>query len=196
MPINDKTVGSYIENLCQAYLFYKIPRYDIKGKKYLASSEKYYLSEEQLNSLENGSYNASKPSVKLEITDRGLCQTLDTMSGGNRQPLVRAGNKSLQETLEKNEINISGGVKRTVKVEATQKANVLLTKNSAKEITRTTEWNKKIEAPLKKGDILGYVNLFSGEKQVGRIPVTAKEDVKKLSIWVAFSNIFAKMFNL
>ena len=102
----------------------------------------------------------------------------------------------LEAELEKNEINISGGVKRTVKVEATQKANVLLTKNSAKEITRTTEWNKKIEAPLKKGDILGYVNLFSGEKQVGRIPVTAKEDVKKLSIWVAFSNIFAKMFNL
>lgn len=45
MPVNDKTVGSYIENLCQAYLFYKIPRYDIKGKKYLASSEKYYLSD-------------------------------------------------------------------------------------------------------------------------------------------------------
>lgn len=45
MKINDKTVGSYIENLCQAYLFYKITRYDIKGKKYLASSEKYYLSD-------------------------------------------------------------------------------------------------------------------------------------------------------
>lgn len=45
MPTNDKTVGSYIEYLCQAYLFYKIPRYDIKGKKYLASSEKYYLSD-------------------------------------------------------------------------------------------------------------------------------------------------------
>jgi len=45
MPTNDKTVGLYIENLCQAYLFYKIPRYDIKGKKYLTSSEKYYLSD-------------------------------------------------------------------------------------------------------------------------------------------------------
>ncbi len=45
MTVNDKTVGSYIENLCQAYLFYKIPRYDIKGKRYLASSEKYYLSD-------------------------------------------------------------------------------------------------------------------------------------------------------
>ena len=48
MPTNDKTVGLYIEYLCQAYLFYKIPRYDIKGKKYLASSEKYYLSDHAL----------------------------------------------------------------------------------------------------------------------------------------------------
>lgn len=45
MSTNDKTVGAYIEYLCQAYLFYKIPRYDLKGKKYLASSEKYYLSD-------------------------------------------------------------------------------------------------------------------------------------------------------
>ena len=66
--------------------------------------EKYYLNDKQIESLENGSYNASKPSVKLEITDRGLCQTLDTMSGDNRQPLVRIGNKSLQETLEQNKI--------------------------------------------------------------------------------------------
>lgn len=45
MPTNDKTVGSYIENLCQAYLFYRVTRYDIRGKKYLSSLEKYYLSD-------------------------------------------------------------------------------------------------------------------------------------------------------
>lgn len=45
MPTNDKTVGSYIENLCQAYLFYRVTRYDIRRKKYLSSSEKYYLSD-------------------------------------------------------------------------------------------------------------------------------------------------------
>jgi DNA (cytosine-5)-methyltransferase 1 len=66
--------------------------------------EKYFLSDKQIESLESGVYNASKPSEKLKITDKGLCQTLDTMSGGNRQPLVRVGNKSLQETLKQNEI--------------------------------------------------------------------------------------------
>lgn len=48
MTVNDKTIGSYIDGLCQAFLFYKINRYDIKGKKYLSSSEKYYLCDVSL----------------------------------------------------------------------------------------------------------------------------------------------------
>ena len=49
--------------------------------------EKHFLNDKQIKSLESGSYNASKPSVKLEITDKGLCQTLDTM-GGNGKGVV------------------------------------------------------------------------------------------------------------
>ena len=42
---DDKTVSSYIKYLCASYAFYKIRRYDIKGKKYLASKEKYYSAD-------------------------------------------------------------------------------------------------------------------------------------------------------
>lgn len=45
LETNHKTVGNYIEYLCEAFAFYKIGRYDIKGKKYLSSDEKYYLSD-------------------------------------------------------------------------------------------------------------------------------------------------------
>ena len=43
--INHKTVASYLQYLCNAFAFYKVRRYDIRGKKYLASNEKYYLSD-------------------------------------------------------------------------------------------------------------------------------------------------------
>ena len=41
--IDNKTVSKYIDTLVESYLFYKIKRYDIKGKQHLATQEKYYL---------------------------------------------------------------------------------------------------------------------------------------------------------
>ncbi|NBU35631.1 MAG: ATP-binding protein [Bacteroidetes bacterium] len=42
-PIDNKTVSRYIASLVESYLFYRVKRYDIKGKQHLATQEKYYL---------------------------------------------------------------------------------------------------------------------------------------------------------
>ncbi|MFM7090106.1 MAG: ATP-binding protein [Bacteroidota bacterium] len=41
-PIDNKTFSKYIDSLVESYLFYRVKRYDIKGKQHLATQEKYY----------------------------------------------------------------------------------------------------------------------------------------------------------
>ena len=42
---NYKTIGSYVDHLCQAFVFYEAGRYDVRGKTYLQSLSKYYLAD-------------------------------------------------------------------------------------------------------------------------------------------------------
>lgn len=41
--IDNKTVSRYIDTLTESYLFYKVNRFDIRGKQHLSTLEKYYL---------------------------------------------------------------------------------------------------------------------------------------------------------
>jgi predicted AAA+ superfamily ATPase len=41
--IDNKTVDRYIDTMAQAFLFYKVTRFDIRGKQHLRTLEKYYL---------------------------------------------------------------------------------------------------------------------------------------------------------
>ena len=54
---NHVTVGRYIKYLCSAFVFYDIKRYDIRGKKYLESSEKFYLCDTGIRYAVLGSRN-------------------------------------------------------------------------------------------------------------------------------------------
>ena len=42
IKISHNTISSYIDALTECYLFYKVNRYDVKGKQLLMTQEKYY----------------------------------------------------------------------------------------------------------------------------------------------------------
>lgn len=55
--VNHVTISTYMQYLCNAFVFYKIRRYDIKGKKYLSSNDKYYLSDHTFRYAKLGTKN-------------------------------------------------------------------------------------------------------------------------------------------
>lgn len=44
-PISVHTVENYLESLTESYIFNKVTRYDIKGKQYLSTGDKYYATD-------------------------------------------------------------------------------------------------------------------------------------------------------
>ncbi|WP_320764272.1 ATP-binding protein [Actinotignum urinale] len=71
--ISQNTVRGYAQALCDAYIFYPVERYDIRGKKILATLPKYYMSDVGFRSFMSGYRESDSGRVLENIVYGQLC---------------------------------------------------------------------------------------------------------------------------
>lgn len=74
--VDHKTIEKYLSYLCGAFLFQKVRRYDIRGKRYLQYEDKYYLTDHAFRTARLGTRyldqgRVLENAVAIELSRRG-----------------------------------------------------------------------------------------------------------------------------
>lgn len=87
-------------------------------------------------------------------------------------------------------VKVKNGVDKSITPKCELNKKLLLSKNSDK-ITYEYSFLDEVKAPVKKGDKLGVITVYSGNKKISSIELKSDKNIKS----VTFLYIFKKMFN-
>lgn len=78
------------------------------------------------------------------------------------------------------EIKISGGVKKTVKIEPEKEFVYICGKDEViNNITKKVKLEKKVKAPAKSGSVVGKIEYYIGDNMIGEVNICLIENVRK-----------------
>ena len=84
------------------------------------------------------------------------------------------------------------GEEDTVSAVAEKESSILIKKGNSGEIERQTEFSKTLSAPVKKGDIIGKIDLISEGEIVDSVNIIASKDIKKKSFFKYYLYVCGK----
>lgn len=98
------------------------------------------------------------------------------------------------DTSELLEVAVDGGIKKTVDTRFSGVSDVVLEKGTATDIDFHYSRTEKISAPVKQGQVLGFVTMLSGDTIIGSAKIVAAEEVEALDYGRCLSEIFDALF--
>ena len=178
------------------------------GKSELVNTNKLVRFYKGTTGLKTGTTSVAKYCLSATAEREGLNLVAVVMAGETSTDRFEGAKKLLDfgfanfsfsqigAELRETEIPVLKGEKKTLKIKATEELSLLAQKSAKNDIKRETEWNKNITAPIKKGQTVGYVNIYNGEENIGKIPIRATESIKQRTFGLSFGKILKGLFKI
>ena len=169
------------------------------GESELVNTNKLVRFYEGTTGLKTGTTSGAGYCLSATAERDGLELVAVIMSGDTSQDRFNGAKKLLDygfanyaysdvapELNDISEIQVKSGVQQKIKIQANDNFSILLKKSEVADVTQKVNLPQNVTAPIKQGDVLGTVDFYSGDKQIGSVDITAAENVNKMSFLTAF----------
>lgn len=93
---------------------------------------------------------------------------------------------TVPESPELEELEIQGGMEKTVKIKAGNMPKLLMSAAERGEVEQSIQLKQDIAAPVKKGDVVGRIDFKVGGETLAQVDIAADEDVEAITFFSAF----------
>ncbi len=178
------------------------------GESELVNTNKLVRFYEGTTGLKTGTTSIAKYCLSATAQREGLSLVAVVLAGETSQDRFEGAKKLLnygfsnysfeeiKADLKKKTVPVLKGETDSVGVEAKGRVSFLCEKAKKGDIKQTVNFEKEIKAPVKKGQVLGYVNVYSGGENIGQIPITATDNLKKRDFPLSFKYILNGLFKI